>query len=46
MIFDFFLSDEADEAEYLWDIVDEYALNDDEYYEDRIEREEKEQGRM
>ena len=30
---------EADEAEYLWDIVDEYAPNDDEYYEDRIERE-------
>ena len=33
---------EADEALYLWDIVDEYALNDDEYYECRIEREKNE----
>ena len=29
---------EADEALYLWEIVDEYALNDEEYYEDRMER--------
>jgi len=33
---------ETGEAEYLWEIVDEYALNDDEYYEDRIKREQKE----
>jgi len=33
---------EADEAEYLWDIIDEYALNDEEYYEDRIAREQRE----
>jgi len=29
---------EKDEALYLWDIVDEYALNDDEYFEDRLAR--------
>lgn len=33
---------ENQKAEYLWDIVDEYALNDDEYYEDKKEREERE----
>ena len=33
---------ETGEAEYLWDIADDYALNDDEYYEDAQEREERE----
>ena len=34
---------ETDEALYLWDIIDEYALNDEEYYEDRALREKNEQ---
>ena len=33
---------ETGEAEYLWDIVDEYAKNNDEYYEEKLEREQKE----
>jgi len=33
---------ESGKTTYLWDIVDEYALNDEEYYEDRKKREKKE----
>lgn len=35
---------ETEEVEYLWDITDGYALNDDEYYEDKVEREQKKQA--